>query len=105
MKKGKGKATPPTSGEGFEGVRTEPRKKEIRQPQQVLKGLRVREEFQVGDEDSESMNYSDISDDEDDGAEVTEGAETEEGSDEASGEEEDSGGSSSEEPEWEDLTK
>lgn len=83
-------------GEIYEGIRSEPRKKEIRQPNQEMAGLKVREEFQESGDESDEMEYkSDISYDEDDIGSGEEG-EVEEAGD---GDGEESG----EEPDFEDL--
>jgi len=81
----------------FAGVRTEPRKKDVRQPTQVLSGLRVREEFQESADDSDDeMEYkSDISDSEEGDTSV--GNTASEG-----GNKEDS---ESDDPNWEDLVE
>jgi len=82
----------------YEGVRSEPRKKEIRQPKQILSGLRVREEFQESASDSdEDLQYqSNVSDSED--------APSETGAESVGNPDSDEAGEESD-PEWEDLVK
>jgi len=82
----------------YEGVRSEPRKKDIRQPKQILSGLRVREEFQESASDSdEDLQYqSNVSDSED--------APSETGAESVGNPDSDEAGEESD-PEWEDLVK
>jgi len=90
----------------YEGVRSEPRKKDVRQPQQVMSGLKVREEFKEND-DANSMEYkSDVSEFSDEENSQEGGDSDEAGMDEEdAGESEEKSGeeSSSGEPNFEDL--
>lgn len=95
----------------YEGLRSEPRKKDVRQPNQMLSGLRVRNEFQErGGDNSDSMNYSDVSDvsDDEDESGFADGTETggnDESGQESSEEVEGDDDSGSDEPDFEDLVK
>jgi hypothetical protein len=98
-----------TATKVFPGLRTEPRKKDVRQPKQALSGLKVREEFQVPKDSDDSGEYkSDVSDEDEDEDNLDDEAPDEEGKVDVEevleGEEEESSddGDSSE-PEFEDL--
>jgi len=80
----------------YQGVRSEPRKKDIRQPKQILSGLKVREEFAEAADDSDDMEYkSDVSEFSDEDAAEAEGENVEDDAGEAN--------ESGEEPDFDDL--
>jgi nuclear GTP-binding protein len=83
----------------FAGVRSEPRKKDLKLPKQTLSGLRVREEFQEGaDSDSDMQFRSDVSDEDEDDGEAESGESGDAGEPEAAGSDES-------DPDWEDLVQ
>jgi len=86
--------------EEFPGLRSEPRKKDVKQPKQPLAGLRVREEFQESaeeDSDEEMKFKSDISEEDTD-----EDRKSDTGAESLGAEPDDSDES---EPDWDDLVK